>query len=91
MQKDNEKERSEWETLEGSSYTSFERKMVDGGFIYRSCTHVPNEGISESLCFVPDIDLTRYQSHLRDAYNQGFKDGSQEKRVFQWEDDKATI
>jgi len=39
---------------------------VDGGHLYES---------KNGLCFVPDVDLTRYQSHLRDAYSQGFKDG----------------
>lgn len=47
-----------------------DRIKVDGGHVYRSI----NQG-DLSICFVPEIDLQRYQSHLRDAYDQGFKDG----------------
>jgi hypothetical protein len=35
--------------------------------------------------FVPDVDLQRYQAHLRDAYNAGFKDGLSEKEINQAE------
>ena len=59
-----------------SSKTSWElitealiRIKVDGGHLYETL---------HGLCFVPDVDLTRYQSHLRDAYNQGYKDGRTE-------------
>jgi hypothetical protein len=52
----------DWEFVTGGTF----RLKVDGGHIYT---------IKEGLCFVPDVDLTRYQAHLRDAYNQGFKDG----------------
>ena len=47
------------------------RIKVDGGHIY---------GASSGLCFVPDVDLRRYQAHLRDAYTQGYKDGHQDAR-----------
>jgi len=47
-----------------------ERLKVDGGHIYRWSTF--NGG---SMVFVPEIDLKRYESHLRDAYNKGFQDG----------------
>jgi hypothetical protein len=48
------------------------RMKVDGGFLYHSLTGL-NENLSQSMCFVPDIDLKRYESHLRDAYTQGYK------------------
>lgn len=46
------------------------RLKVDGGYLYQ-CHG--NEGAA--LEFVPDVDLTRYQAHLRDAYNKGYQDG----------------
>lgn len=49
---------------------NIERIKVDGGYIYKT---LEQNDIATS--FVPDIDLQKYQSHLRDAYNQGFKDG----------------
>jgi len=55
----------EWE-----HYASgIDRIKVEGGHIYN---------FDMSLCFVPDIDLKRYQAHLRDAYKKGFEDGSYE-------------
>lgn len=56
----------EWETYDTDGLV--ERLKVDGGHIYKC-------GLSNSICFVPEVDLTRYQAHLRDAYNQGLKDG----------------
>lgn len=53
------------------------RLKVEGGYIYD--INNPIAGHS-STCFVPDVDLQRYQSHLRDAYNQGFKDGQEESK-----------
>ena len=64
----------EWEQL---IYLSLYRIKVDGGHIY--CNRDNNE--KESICFVPEIDLTRYQAHLRDAYNKGFADGLQEGKI----------
>lgn len=40
---------------------------VEGGHLYANNM--------EMMCFVPEVDLTRYQAHLRDAYNKGFEDG----------------
>lgn len=48
-----------------------DRIKVDGGYIYET----PN-----GLCFVPDIDLQRYQSHLRDAYKKGYADGQEDAK-----------
>ena len=56
----------QWEQVTGTLF-SIHRFKVDGGWIY--CVE------EKHPVFVPDIDLQRYQSHLRDAYNQGFKDG----------------
>lgn len=50
-----------------------ERMKVDGGHLYRT-KRMGVEGIA--MCFVPDVDLKRYESHLRDAYKQGFADGA---------------
>lgn len=44
------------------------RIKVEGGYVYET---------ENGLCFVPDVDLQRYQSHLRDAYTQGFNDGQE--------------
>jgi len=52
----------QWESLDGALC----RIKVDGGHIYET---------SVGLCFVPDVDLQRYQSHLRDAYKQGYEAG----------------
>lgn len=49
---------------------TIDRIKVDGGWVYR----VMFQG-DVATSFVPDVDLQRYQAHLRDAYNQGFKDG----------------
>jgi hypothetical protein len=49
---------------------NIERIKVDGGYIYKTL-----EQNDIGTTFVPDIDLARYQSHLRDAYHKGFEDG----------------
>jgi hypothetical protein len=59
-------ENKEWEKYGDG----VKRMKVEGGYIYKH--HWYHDF---SICFVPDVDLERYQSHLRDAYNQGFKDG----------------
>ena len=51
------------------------RFKVDGGYIYESYC---DTGLA--LCFVPDVDLQRYQAHLRDVYTQGYKDGQEDFR-----------
>ena len=57
-----------------------ERLKVPGGFLYQNVEYDNDDVqiIGSSMCFVPDVDLTRYQAHLRDAYNAGFKDGKEE-------------
>lgn len=49
------------------------RLKVDGGHLY-----LYPDSNGNVMCFVPDVDLTRYQAHLRDAYNQGLKDGKEQ-------------
>lgn len=64
----------EWERVTDSGT---DRLKVDGGWIYRD--QKANGGLS--LAFVPDVDLQRYQSHLRDAYTKGFEDGAYERKI----------
>ncbi len=70
--KGNKMNMSKWEPFDEGSNAVTERLKVDGGYLYYLGNHAAR---STNMCFVPDIDLTRYQAHLRDAYNQGFKDG----------------
>ncbi len=60
--------------------TNMCKMKVEGGHLYKDYVH-SGAAIACTMCFVPDIDLTRYQSHLRDAYTQGFKDGLEENRT----------
>lgn len=50
------------------------KAAVNGGHIYSEIIDM-NGQISNAMCFVPDIDLTRYKAHLRDAYKKGYEDG----------------
>ena len=60
-------EKPSWE-----SYSlGLHRIKVDGGHIYEA---------DDNLCFVPEIDLMRYQSHLRDAYTKGYRDGQEDTK-----------
>ncbi len=58
----------EWESVINADTC---RLKVDGGYLYR----IYGSEAVVAMCFVPDVDLMRYQAHLRDAYNQGLKDG----------------
>lgn len=64
-------EKLEWEYVA----TELWRIKVDGGHLYNS------NRTGGTSTFVPDIDLTRYQSHLRDAYRQGYDAGIQDTRA----------
>jgi len=64
----------EREFLEQSPQSAVSRIKVDGGWIYTDLV-IFNEIPAISTVFVPDVDLTRYQSHLRDAYKQGYDQG----------------
>lgn len=66
---------AEWElVVNENEYIYTDRLKVDGGHLYR-INYEQDGKICMSMSFVPDVDLTKYQSHLRDAYNQGYKDG----------------
>lgn len=75
-------EEKQWEDVTGSiEYEFTHRLKVDGGWLYHRRDYMPaSHEVSTAMCFVPDVDLQRYQSHLRDAYNQGFKDGQEEAK-----------
>ncbi len=60
---------NKWDHFGGGNW----RMKVGGGHLYQ---YLDDTGVA--MCFVPDVDLQRYQAHLRDAYNQGFKDGLNE-------------
>jgi hypothetical protein len=62
-------ERKMWEEYSRGIY----KIKVEGGHIYGIFDSDGN-----SMVFVPDIDLNRYQAHLRDAYKQGYADGRQD-------------
>jgi hypothetical protein len=70
---------SVWEKITQEHRELTERLKVEGGHIYHRA--VSNSGISGAMCFVPDVDLQRYQAHLRDAYTQGFKDGQEDMKI----------
>lgn len=63
-----------WEHVSNEYGWLTHRMKVDGGWLYR--TGNPE---TVAVSFVPDVDLTRYQSHLRDAYKQGYTDGFMDK------------
>lgn len=63
----------EWERVTDSGTM---RLKVDGGYIYKD--EKGNGGLA--MCFVPDIDLQRYQAHLRDAYTKGYADGQEDSK-----------
>jgi hypothetical protein len=55
-----------------------ERLKVDGGYLYRIIRFDDSDSVAMS--FVPDVDLQRYQAHLRDAYNKGYSDGQEDAK-----------
>lgn len=65
----------EEEVIDWERYGPLARLKVNGGHIYESTFEYSN-----ALVFVPDIDLKRYESHLRDAYNKGYKDGQEDTK-----------
>lgn len=72
----------EWEMLNQGKNDSLRRMKVAGGYIYHS--FVTDEDMvygSESMCFVPEVDLTRYEAHLRDAYKKGYQDGIEDAKA----------
>ncbi len=63
----------EWERVTESGT---DRLKVEGGYLYRD--QKGSGGLA--MAFVPDIDLQRYQAHLRDAYTAGYKDGQEDAK-----------
>ena len=70
---------SEYENIDSTIYRSSSILKVDGGNIYHEFI-MHHANITNSMCFVPDIDLARYQSHLRDAYKQGYLKGQEDAK-----------
>lgn len=69
-----------WEVVVDERRAWTKRLKVDGGHLYRICFQSPDDSFGVAMSFVPDVDLTRYQAHLRDAYKQGYMDGQLEAR-----------
>lgn len=67
--------KSEWERILQSDISETSRLKVEGGHIYAITL-----GANFTTVFVPDVDLMRYQAHLRDAYKKGYMDGQLEAR-----------
>lgn len=63
---------NKWEKISENDVTGVCRHAVDGGWLYT--VTIKNVKMFTTT-FVPDVDLQRYQAHLRDAYSQGFQDG----------------
>lgn len=67
---------NEWEIFSQDRTQITERVKVEGGYLYH---RQALSGIG-SMCFVPDVDLQRYQAHLRDAYKKGYEDGHNDRK-----------
>jgi len=67
---------SGWEDVFESDNDCLQRFKVEGGYLYHNTMNdeYDRKCFQIAMCFVPDVDLQRYQSHLRDAYNQGLKE-----------------
>lgn len=70
----------EWELVTSEDYVWTKRLKVDGGYLYRTINQDHNDNLNVAMCFVPDVDLQRYQSHLRDAYTQGYQAGQEDAK-----------
>lgn len=66
-------DQSKWEFYDSANNAITERLKVDGGWLYHLA--LQNTPSAANMCFVPDVDLARYQSHLRDAFKQGYEAG----------------
>jgi hypothetical protein len=71
-----------WEVVITEHSETTRRLKVEGGHLYRVILHGDDpEQRQITMCFVPDVDLSRYQAHLREAHNQGFADGLAEAKI----------
>jgi hypothetical protein len=68
-----------WQHVNVDDLQITERLKVDGGYLYRTTikSHIQP---TFAMSYVPAIDLTRYQAHLRDAYNKGYSDGQEDAK-----------
>ena len=69
------KNECKWELFDVGVGAVTERLKVDGGYLYY-VGHRDRQ--TTNRCFVPDVDLKRYESHLRDAYRQGYVAGHED-------------
>jgi hypothetical protein len=72
---------TEWKEVTDEGAEQTQKLKVDGGNLYHKTIWNDNaEIVSSSMCFVPDVDLQRYQAHLRDAYKKGYQDGHEDSK-----------
>jgi hypothetical protein len=62
----------EWEMVCEETNGVTMRLKVEGGYLYYVGITIAK---AIGMTFVPDVDLQRYQAHLRDAYKKGYEDG----------------
>jgi hypothetical protein len=79
-----ENDQSMWHSVEDIPTAATDKLKVDGGYLYHVTRRI-DDNLSSSMAFVPDIDLTRYEAHLRDAYKKGYEDGLNERKCNQEE------
>jgi len=68
-----------WEEINHDDVQITECLKVDGGYLWRTVFKSHMQPMP-AMSFVPDVDLQRYQAHLRDAYKQGYKDGQEDAK-----------
>lgn len=81
--KGNNMSENNWKHVCHDECSSTARLKVEGGHLYHRLDNSREANLEiegSTMCFVPDVDLTRYRAHLRDAYNQGFKDGVEQSK-----------
>lgn len=66
-----------WEDVSANEVTHVCRHKVEGGWLYSTTVSGVN---MFTVTFVPEIDLSRYQAHLRDAWKQGHDQGVEDAR-----------
>ena len=73
---------NKWEDVAEGNSDCLQRYKVEGGYLYHNtvCDGADHRYFNIAMCFVPDIDLQRYQAHLRDAYTKGYADGQEDAK-----------
>ena len=69
-----------WEDVTHGGNEQTLKLKVKGGELYYRKEYQGNTKIGCAMAFVPDIDLQRYQAHLRDAYKKGYEDGQHDAK-----------